>query len=83
MSVGIVKRMRGTHYTTPNSGVLTDLDTGIDYSFSRPALGDDEKPHDWNVKTHDLVTFTLTNGVVSNVVLARSHDKETVYTYTT
>ena len=81
MSVGVVKKMDNGHYKTPNKGILMDLATGTEYSFTRPDT-DAAVILDWNVKVHDLVTFTLTNGSVSAVTLYKKHLNDgTVYSY--
>ena len=66
-------------YKTPNEGTLIDLETGTKYPFHRESsVGEAKK---WNVKLHDVVTFTLTDGVVSGVTLYRRHLKGIVHSY--
>lgn len=68
-------------YKLNNQGILIDLSTGTEYPFFRPSTTAGLKPHKWNVKVHDVVSFTLTNGVVSDVALYRKANKDDVYSY--
>jgi len=79
MAYGQVIKMHSYVYKTPNEGTLIDLETGTKYPFHRESsVGEAKK---WNVKLHDVVTFTLTDGVVSGVTLYRRHLKGIVHSY--
>lgn len=73
MALGKVKSMYNNmaRKVTPNSGILTDVDTGVEYAFSRPAVtGTMTK---WNVQVHDYVSFTVSNGEAIDVTLYKRH----------
>ena len=73
MALGKVKRMMNNmaRTKTPNSGVLVDVDTGIEYDFSRPSLtGNFTK---WNVNVHDYVAFTISGSDATEVTLYKRH----------
>jgi len=80
MSVGQVKSMynKMARKTTPNSGILRDLETGIEYEFSRPSFT--VKPFTWNVKKYDYVTFTISDGIAVDVTLYKIHNSGLVVT---
>ena len=56
---------------TPNSGVLVDVDTGIEYNFSRPSLSGNVTK--WNVNVHDYVAFTISGSDAIAVELYKRH----------
>jgi len=73
MALGKVKSMMNNmaRTKTPNSGVLVDVDTGIEYNFSRPAFtGNFTK---WNVNVHDYVAFTISGSEATEVELYKRH----------
>ena len=80
MLVGIVKSMRNavTGKRTPNSGILTDLGSGTNYAFSRPAFTG--RATKWNVKTHDIVTYIPSGTHATEVTLYRRGRKDRVIT---
>lgn len=67
------------HYYTPNKGELMDLQTGLKYTFVRE--GETGRPKDWNVKLHDIVTFTISGSTAISVTLYKKHIEGTVYSY--
>lgn len=79
MSYGIVKKMYKYIYKTPNAGTVMDLDTGLEYTFVRGAITG--TVFDWNVKTYDIVTFTISGSTAVDVTLYRKHSKGTVVSY--
>ncbi len=73
--------MHDAYYKTPNRGKLMDLDTGLVYDFTRPALEAGKTVTKWDVEVNDMVTFTLTNGSVTDVVLYKKHSDGIVRSY--
>lgn len=78
MSTGIVIKMKSKWgFKTPNSGKLRDLDTDVEYTFTRPALtmtAEGPVPK-WNVELYDAVSFTISGGVATDVTLLKKHTK--------
>ena len=64
-------------FNTPNSGILRDLDTGVEYSFSRPPITSTSTSPipKWNVGLYDAVTFTIAGGIATDVTLLKKHSK--------
>jgi len=63
-------------FKTPNSGTLVDIDTGLTYSFNRPPItASVEKGPKWNVELYDVVSFTIEDGVATNVTLYKKYQK--------
>jgi hypothetical protein len=87
MSFGKVIRMHsGWGYKTPNSGVLRDLETGIEYSFKRESAtgsGDSGKVPRWNVELYDGVSFDIEGSIATNVTLVRKHKKGSTFAIVT
>ena len=81
MAYGQVIKMHNYVYKTPNKGVLMDLETGTQYSFTRPRPTGEGIITAWNVKLHDIVTFTISNSIATEVTLYRKHLKGKVYSY--
>ena len=79
MRYGVVKSKRQGMFNTPNKGLLIDLLTGVEYPFSRPDLAFGEVPKDWNLEKHDIISFDLVNGVVTDVTLHKKHVQDVVY----
>lgn len=79
MAYGQVIKMHNYVYKTPNQGILMDLETGVQYPFQRESVTG--KATKWNVKLHDIVSYTLTGGVVSAVTLYKRHVKGIVHSY--
>jgi len=83
MSFGIVTRMRsGWGFKTPNSGILRDLETGIEYPFMRESaagIGTSGKVPKWNVELYDGVSFTIVDGVATEETLVRKHKKGSTF----
>jgi len=79
MAYGLVISKRNGMFDTPNKGILVDLATGITYAFSRPDAAVGTVPTEWNVKVHDIVSFTLVGGVPMNVTLYKKHVEGTVF----
>jgi len=79
MAYGRVIKMDDGHYYTPNKGELMDLQTGLKYTFVRE--GETGRPKDWNVKLHDIVTFTISGSTAISVTLYKKHIEGTVYSY--
>ena len=80
MSYGVVKSMKFKQFDSPNRGVLIDITTGIEYPFTRPddtAVGN--VPTKWSVEKHDIVSYTLVNGVPTNVTLYKKFEKGYVH----
>ena len=75
MALGKIKKMWNnvTREVTLNSGTLEDVDTGIEYDFSRPALTGNVTR--WNVELHDYVSFTIVNGNATAVTLYKKHSE--------
>jgi hypothetical protein len=78
MATGIVIKMKSAWgFKTPNSGTLRDLDTSIEYPFTRPALtmtAEGPVPK-WNVELYDAVSFTIAGNVATDVTLLKKHTK--------
>ena len=68
-------------YKVHNQGILIDISDGTEYPFVRPSTTAGLKPYKWNVKVNDVVSFTLTGGVVSAVTLYKRSNKHDVYSY--
>ena len=87
MSFGIVIKMKSAWgFKTPNSGVLRDLETDIEYPFSRPALeltSTSGKVPKWNVGLYDGVSFTIAGDRAEDVTLVRKHRKGSTFGITT
>lgn len=81
MAYGRVIRMDNGQYKTPNKGTLEDLETGLQYDFTRPIPTTDKFRTKWNVQVHDIVTFTIEKGVAVDVVLYKNHRNKIVYKY--
>ncbi len=80
MAVGRVKQMHWWVFNTPNRGVLIDLETGIEYPFSRPPIETPgPKAPKWNVKQYDIVEFDIINNKAENVQLYKKHVKGRIY----
>lgn len=79
MAYGQVIKMDDGHYNTPNKGELMDLQTGLKYTFARE--GETGRPKEWNVKLHDIVTFTISGSTAISVTLYKKHIEGTVYSY--
>lgn len=79
MSYGQVIRMHDGAYNTPNKGVVMDLETGLEYTFMRESYTG--VPRNWNVKLHDIVTFTIDGSTATGVTFYRRHIKGMVYSY--
>jgi hypothetical protein len=79
MAYGRVIKMDDGHYYTPNKGELMDLQTGLKYTFARE--GETGRPKEWNVKLHDIVTFTISGSTAISVTLYKKHIEGTVYSY--
>jgi hypothetical protein len=77
MSVGVVKLMYWWKFKTPSKGILVDIETGIEYAFTRPPITSTSttKIPVWNVKTHDCVTFTIVGNIATEVTLLHKHRK--------
>jgi hypothetical protein len=76
---GVVIQMYNYKFNTPNKGILLDADSGLRYEFNRPSTPAGYKPHKWNVKVGDVVTYDLTGGVVTGVELLNKSVKGVVY----
>lgn len=78
MATGIVIKMKSKWgFKTPNSGTLRDLDTAVEYPFTRPALtmtAEGPVPK-WNVELYDAVSFTIAGNTATDVVLLKKHIK--------
>lgn len=81
MAYGRVIRMSNYVYKTPNAGVLMDLETGTEYTFTRPDHEGTGVTGAWNVKKHDIVTYTASGTTATEVTLYRKHNKKIVYSY--
>jgi uncharacterized protein involved in tellurium resistance len=79
MAYGRVIKMDDGHYLTPNKGELMDIQTGLKYTFVREGVSG--KPKEWNVKLHDIVTFTISGTTATEVTLYKKHNPGTVYSY--
>lgn len=79
MAYGLVRRMRDNFFDTPNRGELIDLETGTQYNFTRPDTDGTSKPIKWNVCKGDIVMFTISNGVATNVTLHKVRKDKMVY----
>jgi len=79
MAYGLVIKMDDGHYKTLNKGTLMDMQTGIKYTFARE--GETGKPKDWNVKLHDVVTFTISGSTAVSVTLYKKHVDGIVFSY--
>lgn len=81
MSYGVVIRMDNGWSATPNQGIVRDLETDIEYPFYRPAVSLGTTPTtDWTIKVHDIISFTIVDGIATVPVLYRKGDKEFVIT---
>lgn len=80
MAYGVVTEMDNHYYNTPNSGKLRDLESGLEYTFMRE--GESGPPTPWNVKIHDVVSFTINGSTATSVTLVKKHVKGFVYSYT-
>lgn len=87
MAFGIVIKMEnGWGFKTPNSGVLRDLETDIEYPFRRPTLvltSTSGKVPKWNVGLYDGVSFTIEDGRAEDVTLVRKYHKGSTFGITT
>jgi len=79
MTLGVVISMKNGYYYLPNQGVLRDLDTGTEYTFHRPATTGTMNV--WNVKLHDIVTFTASGTEAVDVALAKKSKDNLVFSY--
>ena len=79
MSYGRVKAMHKGMWKTPNKGILIDLQTGVEYPFTRPDVTLGTVPKEWNVKVHDTVSFTIVDGEATDVVLHKKHRESYIY----
>lgn len=79
MSYGLVRRMRDNFFDTPNRGELIDLATGVCYKFARPDSAGTVKPGKWNVHEGDIVSYTLSGDVATNVILYKVRKDKVVY----
>jgi len=77
MAYGRVIKMDDGHYNTPNKGELMDLQTGLKYTFARE--GETGRAKDWNVKLHDIVTFSISGKIATGVTLCKKHTEGIVY----
>lgn len=78
MSFGIVIRMKNKWgIKTPNKGTLRDLETDIEYPFSRPPITStsEAKVPKWNVELYDGVSFDIAGNEATNVILVRKYKK--------
>jgi hypothetical protein len=64
-------------WNTPNRGRLVDVETGIEYSFTRPPITSTStaKIPKWNVEPYDCVTFTIVDYEATDVILLHKHRK--------
>lgn len=79
MAHGQVIKMHDGSFNTPNKGVVMDLETGLQYAFSRESCT--SATLNWNVKLYDVVTFTIDGSNATGVTLHRKHLKGVVYSY--
>ena len=79
MSYGRVTRMDNGWCKTPNEGTVMDLETGLKYTFARE--GTTSVPTPWNVKVHDVVSFTISGSKAVSVTLVKKHIQGIVYSY--
>jgi hypothetical protein len=79
MSYGVVVKMNNGWATTPNEGVVRDLETDIEYPFYREPVALGIKLTVWNIHKHDLISFTIVNGIATLPVLYKTHEKNTVF----
>ena len=75
MAVGMVIKMHWWKFNTPNKGILRDLDTNVEYSFSRPPITSTSTKSvpKWNVGLYDVVSFTVSGTEAINVTLLKKH----------
>jgi len=79
MAYGRVIKMDDGHFNTPNKGELMDLQTGLKYTFMRESTVG--RPKEWNVKLHDIVTFTISGAIATGVTLYKKHTNGIVLSY--
>lgn len=77
-STGRVKSMHWYRFSTPNKGILIDLDTGIEYPFRRETIT--RKDQKWNVELYDTVSFDIVDGKATNVILLKKFRKDRLVT---
>jgi len=77
MAYGLVITKRRGMFEMQNEGQLLDLTTGLTHPFYRPETSDPTTI--WNVEKHDIVTFTLVDGVATDVQLYKKHEDGVVY----
>ncbi len=80
MAYGVIKKMDNGWVKTPHTGILMDLDTGLLYTFIRPDPNV-AKTGEWNVKMHDVVSFTISGSTAIDVTLYKKHIDGIVYSY--
>jgi len=78
MAYGVVKKMDNGWVATPNKGTVLDFLSGIEYPFSRPDVAAGTVPGKWNVKTGDIISYTIVNGVATNPVLYKKYERGVV-----
>jgi len=79
MAYGVVISKHRGMVNTPNHGIVLDFSTGLSYPFGRPDAEVGTVPTEWNVKVHDIVTFTIVNGEATAVTLYKKHADDIVY----
>jgi len=76
---GRIIKMDNGLVKTPHHGVLMDLETGLKYTFKRE--GTTGVPTEWNVKMHDIVSFTIDGSTATGVTLYKKYIQGIVYSY--
>jgi hypothetical protein len=79
MALGQVISMKYWRFNQSNQGMVLDFASGNQYPFRRPAVDVGTIPRPWDVKVHDIIEYTLVDGVAEEVVLYKKHTKGMVY----
>jgi hypothetical protein len=79
MALGQVISMKYWRFNQANQGKVLDFTTGVEYPFYRPAVTFGISPKPWDVKVHDIISYTIVDGIATEVILYKKHRKDMVY----
>jgi hypothetical protein len=71
--------MKYWRFNQANQGMVLDFVSGNQYPFRRPAVELGKTVRPWDVKVHDIIEYTLVDGVAEEVVLYKKHVKGMLY----